>query len=70
MTFGEILKTAGIDTLLGMGTVFLLLIFMSVLISCFRFIPWLRPHRHLGNRRRQYLRRRKLLQPPLRVPLR
>ncbi len=43
MTFGEILKTAGIDTLLGMGTVFLLLIFMSVLISCFRFIPWLRP---------------------------
>ncbi len=29
---------AGMNTLLGMGTVFLVLIFISILISCFKFI--------------------------------
>lgn len=38
---GEILKKAGMNTVLGMGTVFLVLIFISALISLFRFIPLL-----------------------------
>ncbi len=36
---GEILKKAGLNTILGMGTVFVVLIFISFLISLFRFIP-------------------------------
>lgn len=32
MSLGEILKTAAIDTALGMGTVFLILIFISICI--------------------------------------
>lgn len=36
---GEILKKAGLNTLLGMGTVFSVLIFISALISLFRYIP-------------------------------
>ena len=35
-TVGE--NMAGMNTLLGMGTVFLVLIFISILISCFKFI--------------------------------
>lgn len=38
-TTGEILEKAGLNTLLGMGTVFAVLIFISLLISLFRFIP-------------------------------
>lgn len=38
-TMGEILKKAGLNTLLGMGTVFLVLIFIAFIISLFRFIP-------------------------------
>ena len=36
---GEILKKAGLNTLLGMGTVFAGLIFISIIISLFKFIP-------------------------------
>lgn len=36
---GEILNKAGMNTILGMGTVFVVLIFISFLISLFRFIP-------------------------------
>ncbi|EOS79783.1 sodium pump decarboxylase, gamma subunit [Dorea sp. 5-2] len=36
---GEILKKAGLNTLLGMGTVFSVLIFISIVISLFKFIP-------------------------------
>ena len=35
----EILKKAGLNTLLGMGTVFVVLIFISFIISLFKFIP-------------------------------
>ncbi len=35
---GEILEKAGMNTLLGMGTVFAVLIFISIVISLFRFI--------------------------------
>lgn len=35
----EILKKAGLNTLLGMGTVFAVLIFISIVISLFKFIP-------------------------------
>lgn len=38
-TMGEILKKAGLNTVLGMGTVFVVLIFISLIISLFRFIP-------------------------------
>lgn len=38
-TIGEILQRAGLNTLLGMGTVFAVLIFISFIISLFRFIP-------------------------------
>ena len=38
-TTGEILKKAGLNTLLGMGTVFVVLIFISLIISLFKYIP-------------------------------
>lgn len=38
-TFGELMARAGLNTLLGMGTVFAVLILISLIISCFRFIP-------------------------------
>ena len=38
-TTGEILKKAGLNTILGMGTVFAVLIFISFLISLFKYIP-------------------------------
>ncbi len=36
---GEILKKAGLNTILGMGTVFLVLIFMAFVISLIKYIP-------------------------------
>lgn len=36
---GEILKKAGLNTLLGMGTVFCVLIFIAFIISLFKYIP-------------------------------
>ncbi len=38
-TFGEKMQKAGLNTLLGMGTVFCVLILISLIISCFGFIP-------------------------------
>ncbi|MBS6396583.1 MAG: OadG family protein [Clostridiales bacterium] len=38
-TMGEILEKAGMNTILGMGTVFAVLIFISLVIYCFNFIP-------------------------------
>ena len=35
----ELMKQAGMNTLLGMGTVFVVLILISLIISCFSFIP-------------------------------
>lgn len=35
----EILQKAGMNTILGMGTVFIVLIFISLVIYCFNFIP-------------------------------
>ncbi len=32
------MKEAGVNTLVGMGTVFIILIFISLIISCFTFI--------------------------------
>lgn len=37
-TTGERLSKAGMNTLIGMGTVFIVLIFISLLISCFKYI--------------------------------
>lgn len=37
-TVGEQMTKAALNTLLGMGTVFIVLIFISLLISCFKFI--------------------------------
>lgn len=38
-TFGELMAKAGLNTLIGMGTVFAVLILISLIISCFGFIP-------------------------------
>ena len=38
-SLGEILAKAGMNTLLGMGTVFAVLILISLIIYCFNFIP-------------------------------
>ena len=38
-TTGEIIKKAGLNTLLGMGTVFVVLIIISLIISLFKYIP-------------------------------
>ncbi|MCR5591248.1 MAG: OadG family protein [Lachnospiraceae bacterium] len=38
-TFGEKMEKAGLNTLLGMGTVFIVLIIISVIISLFNLIP-------------------------------
>ena len=38
-TMGEKMSKAGLNTLMGMGTVFSVLILISLLIYCFRFIP-------------------------------
>ena len=37
-TFGEKMEKAGLNTLLGMGTVFVVLILISLIISCFGII--------------------------------
>ena len=36
---GEIMKKAGLNTLMGIGTVFIILILISLLIKCFAVIP-------------------------------
>ena len=38
-SFGDKMASAGANTLMGMGTVFAVLIFISLLISCFKLIP-------------------------------
>lgn len=38
-SFGELMEKAALNTLLGMGTVFVVLILISIIISCFNFIP-------------------------------
>ncbi len=38
-TFGEKMGRAGLNTLLGMGTVFVVLILISIIISLFNYIP-------------------------------
>lgn len=38
-SIGEILEKAVMNTILGMGTVFIVLIFISLVIYCFNFIP-------------------------------
>lgn len=38
-SIGEILQKAAMNTILGMGTVFCVLIFISLVIYCFNFIP-------------------------------
>ncbi len=38
-SFGESMEKAALNTLLGMGTVFVVLILISAIISCFNFIP-------------------------------
>ncbi|MCR5594975.1 MAG: OadG family protein [Lachnospiraceae bacterium] len=38
-SFGEMMSKAALNTLIGMGTVFVVLILISLIISCFKFIP-------------------------------
>lgn len=37
-SMGQLMAKAGLNTLIGMGTVFIVLILISLIISCFRFI--------------------------------
>lgn len=39
LTFGEKMKNAGLNTLIGMGTVFAVLILLCLIISCFSIFP-------------------------------
>lgn len=39
LTFGEKMKNAGLNTLIGMGTVFAVLILLCLIISCFNVFP-------------------------------
>ncbi len=39
LTFGEKMENAGLNTLIGMGTVFLILILLCLIISCFGIFP-------------------------------
>lgn len=39
LTFGEKMKNAGLNTLIGMGTVFAVLILLCLIISCFNIFP-------------------------------
>lgn len=41
LSVGEKLEQGLLNTVIGMGTVFVVLIFISLLISCFRVIPYL-----------------------------
>lgn len=38
-SLGELMEKAALNTILGMGTVFVILILISLIISCFTFIP-------------------------------
>lgn len=40
-SFGKLIANAGLNTLIGVGTVFMVLIFLSFLISLFKYIPGL-----------------------------
>mgnify|MGYP003008396612 FL=1 len=40
-TLGEQMSKAGMNTLMGMGTVFVVLILISLIISCFKIFPYL-----------------------------
>ena len=40
-SLGEKMGKAGMNTLMGMGTVFVVLILISLIISCFKVIPYL-----------------------------
>lgn len=43
-TMGELMARAGLNTLIGMGTVFVVLILVSLIIACFSFIPKIQKH--------------------------
>lgn len=56
-SLGEILTKAGLNTLLGMGTVFVVLIFIAFIISLFKYIPAIeakfKRNLHRAKRKRQ-----------------
>ena len=56
---GEILEKAGLNTVLGMGTVFVVLIFISFIIYLLGYIPKLQEK--LANKDKKWKRRRKHL---------
>ena len=48
-SLGEIMEKAGLNTLLGMGTVFAVLILISLVISCFKIFPYLESKKKAGQ---------------------
>lgn len=59
-TTGEILEKAGLNTVLGMGTVFCVLIFISFIISLLKFIPALE---------KKFSKKAKSVEAPIPVPV-
>lgn len=49
-TMGEKMETAGLNTLMGMGTVFVVLILISLIIYCFNIFPYLAKRKENKNR--------------------
>lgn len=48
-SLGEKMEKAGMNTLMGMGTVFVVLILISLIISCFKVIPYLQNKKANAN---------------------
>ena len=62
-SMGELMLNAALNTLMGMGTVFIILILISLLIGCFKFIPQIRKSFPRRTNSLQLLRQRhRLLQ--------
>ena len=57
-SIGAKMASAGANTLMGMGTVFAVLIFISLIISCFKVIPKITEAR--ANKSKYYNRRRQV----------
>lgn len=57
----ELMKMAGMNTLMGMGVVFLVLIFISFVISLFKYLP--------GNRKKQKAEKEETPKAPVAAPV-
>jgi len=68
-SLGEILQKAGLNTLLGMGTVFAVLVFIAFIISLFRFIPKLEAKFTKKEDKKPVVKEKKVTEAPHATPL-